>query len=102
MKATISNSLLSKLKPQLKHYDVWDGKLGGFHLRVNPNEKMVYRCAYARNKIATIGKAGLLSPAQARDRAKQILGDAAMSVRAIALKFIQILLSRSLPTQGEG
>jgi integrase len=80
MKATINNSLLPKLKPQSKHYDVWDDKLGGFHLRVNPNGKIVYRCAYARNRVATIGKAGLLTPAQARDRAKQMLGDAAGGV----------------------
>jgi len=78
MKAIINNSLLPKLKPHSKHYDVWDDKLGGFHLRVNPNGKMVYRCGYARNKVVTIGKAELLTPAQARDRAKQILGDAAV------------------------
>jgi integrase len=41
---------------------------------------MVYRCAYARNKVATIGKVGLLTPAQARDQAKQILGDAAIGI----------------------
>jgi integrase len=80
MKATINNSLLPKLKPQVKHYDVWDDKLGGFHLRVNPNGKIVYRCAYTRGKVATIGKAEILTPTEARDRAKQILGDAAVGV----------------------
>jgi integrase len=80
MKAIINNSLLPKLKPQTKYYDVWDDKLGGFHLRVNPNGKMVYRCAYTRGKVATIGKAEMLTPAEARDRAKQILGDAAVGV----------------------
>lgn len=80
MKAAISNSLLPKLKPQAKYYDVWDNKLGGFHLRVNPTGKMTYRCAYARNKVATLGKTSVLTPAQARDRAKQILGDAAVGV----------------------
>lgn len=80
MKATINNSLLPKLKPKETHYDVWDEKLGGFHLRVNPNGKMVYRCAYARGKVATIGKAEMLTPAQARDQAKQLLGDAAVGI----------------------
>ncbi len=80
MKAVINNSLLSKLKPQAKHYDVWDEKLGGFHIRINPNGKMVYRCAYIRGKVATLGKAEVLTPAQARDRAKQILGDAAAGI----------------------
>ncbi|MCD6040245.1 MAG: site specific recombinase [Gammaproteobacteria bacterium] len=80
MKATINNTLLAKLKSQGKYYDVWDSKLGGFHLRVNPTGNVTYRCAYARNKIATIGKASLLTPTQARDRAKQILGDAAVGI----------------------
>jgi hypothetical protein len=80
MKATINNSLLPRLKSQSNYYDVWDDKLGGFHLRVNPNGKMVYRCAYIRGKVATIGKAEMLTPAQARDRAKQVLGDAAMGI----------------------
>jgi integrase len=80
MKAIINNSLLPKLKPHSNYYDVWDDKLSGFHLRVNPNGKMVYRCAYARNKVATIGKVELLTPAQARDQAKQILGDAAVGI----------------------
>jgi integrase len=80
MKATINNSLLPKLKPQAKYYDVWDDKLGGFHLRVNPNGKLVYRCAYTRGKVATLGKADLLTPTQARDRAKQMLGDAAVGI----------------------
>jgi integrase len=80
MKATINNSLLPKLKPKSKHYDVWDDKLGGFHLRVNPNGKIVYRCAYVRGKVATIGKAEMLTPTEARDRAKHILGDAAMGI----------------------
>lgn len=80
MKATINNSLLPKLTPQAKHYDVWDDKLGGFHLRVNPNGKVVYRCAYTRGKVATLGKADVLTPAQARDHAKQMLGDAAVGI----------------------
>jgi integrase len=80
LKATLNNSLLPKLKPKAKHYDVWDDKLGGFHLRVNPNGKLVYRCGYARGKVATIGKASILTPVQARDIAKQILGDAAVGI----------------------
>jgi integrase len=80
MKATINNSLLTRIKPQAKYYDIWDDKLGGFHLRVNPTGKMVYRCAYIRGKVATIGKAEMLTPAQARDLAKQVLGDAAVGI----------------------
>lgn len=75
MKAFISNQLIAKLKPKEKSYDVWDNKLTGFILRVNPNGNMVYRCEFARAKRITIGKVSVLTPAQARDRAKEILAD---------------------------
>src|SRR5205814_3399244 len=73
MKAFIGNSLIAKLKPQDKAYDVWDDKLTGFIVRVYPSGNMVYRCEYARGKRITLGKTGVLTPAQARDRAREIL-----------------------------
>lgn len=77
MKATINSSLLSKLKPDAKPYDVRDDKLVGFLVRVNISGKLLYMCEYARGKRVTIGKVGVLTPTQARDRALAILGDAA-------------------------
>ena len=71
----IGNHLIAKLKPKGKSYDIWDNKLTGFILRVNPNGNMVYRCEYARGKRITLGKTTVLTPAQARDRAKEILAD---------------------------
>jgi integrase len=56
-------------------YDIWDIKLTGFIVRVNPTGAIVYRCEYGRGKRITLGKASILTPAQARDRAKQILAD---------------------------
>lgn len=75
MKAFIGNQLITKLKPKENSYDVWDNKLTGFILRIYPNGNMVYRCEYARGKRITLGKANVLTPAQARDRAKEILAD---------------------------
>jgi hypothetical protein len=75
MKAFIGNSLISKLKPQDKAYDVWDDKLTGFIVRVYPNGNMVYRCEYGRGKRITLGKTSVLTPMQARDRAREILAD---------------------------
>ncbi len=75
MKAFIGNSLISKLKPQEKAYDVWDDKLTGFIVRVYPSGGMVYRCEYARGKRITLGKTSVLTPAQARDRTREILAD---------------------------
>jgi integrase len=75
MKAFIGNQLIARIKPGEKSYDIWDNKLTGFILRVNPNGNMVYRCEYARGKRITLGKTSVLTPAQARDRAKEILAD---------------------------
>lgn len=75
MKQFIGNQLIAKLKPSIKSYDVWDSKLTGFILRVLPSGAMVYRCEYARGKRITLGRVGVLTPAQARDRAREILAD---------------------------
>jgi integrase len=76
MQATIGNSLLSQIKPKDRAYDVRDVKLTGFIIRVNVSGKLVYMCEYARGKRITIGKVGVLTPTQARDRAKEILASA--------------------------
>lgn len=76
MKALIGNNLISALVPQEKAYDIWDTKLTGFILRVNPTRSIVYRCEYGHGKRITIGKASILTPVQARDCAKEILADA--------------------------
>lgn len=75
MQATINNALLSKLEPKTKPYDVRDDKLTGFLIRVNISGKLTYMCEYARGKRITIGKVGVLTPMQARDKAKEILAD---------------------------
>ena len=80
MKATINSSLLGKLKPDAKPYDVRDDKVIGFLIRVNISGKLLYMCEYARGKRVTIGKVGVLTVAQARDKALTILGDAAKGI----------------------
>lgn len=80
MRAVIGNSLLSQLKPKLTPYDIWDEKLTGFILRVLPTGKMVYRCEYARGKRITIGTTKAVTPQQARDRVKEILGQVALGL----------------------
>lgn len=75
MKANITTKLLSQLIPGGKPYDVRDEKLKGFLVRVNISGKLVYMCEYARAKRIIIGRADVMTPAQARDRALIILGD---------------------------
>jgi integrase len=76
MKATINNTLISNLKPKNKPYEVRDDKVIGFLVRVNISGKLLYMCEFARGKRVTIGKVGVLTPAQARDHAREILADA--------------------------
>lgn len=78
MKGLITNNLISKLKPKEKQYDVRDTTLKGFLIRVTPNGKMSYVCQYQRGKRVNIGQVGILTPAQARDKAKEILSQAVM------------------------
>ncbi len=80
MKASINTALVAKLKPRSKPYEVRDDKVTGFLVRVNISGKLLYMCEYARGKRVTIGKAGVLTPVQARDMALSILGDAAKGI----------------------
>lgn len=69
---------LSLLSSRTKAYDVWDSELKGFLVRVLPSGSLSYFVSYRkrdgrRTRIA-IGKAKVLSPTQARDEAKIILG----------------------------
>ncbi len=86
MKANINTTLIQQLTAKDKPFDVWDEKLTGFLVRVNISGKMVYMCQYGRGKRITIGKVGILSPAQARDRAKEILGDVVKGIDPKAVK----------------
>lgn len=77
MKALIGNNLITKLVPKDKQYDVRDSKLLGFLIRVNPSGRMMYVCEYKRGRRISIGRVGVLTPAQARDKALAILGEVA-------------------------
>jgi integrase len=80
MKALIGNNLISKLQPREKQYDVRDTKLIGFLIRVNPSGRMTYVCEYQRGRRINLGRVGVLTPAQARDKALAILGNAAQGI----------------------
>lgn len=80
MRAFIGNSLIAKLEPRAKQYDVRDSKLSGFLIRVNPSGKMFYVCQFKRGRRINLGRVGVLTPAQARDKALSILGDVAKGI----------------------
>lgn len=75
MKAKINNTLVKKLAPQDKEYEVHDTDLKGFILRVFPSGTMRYVCQYKRGGKINIGTVGVITPAQAREKAVEILND---------------------------
>jgi integrase len=57
--------------------EVWDADLKGLHVRVPASGRAVYRLWYRVNgqqKVATLGAHGAVTPEQARERAKTLLG----------------------------
>lgn len=88
MKTKINAAVVQALQPCSRPYEVFDRDLKGFIVRVQPSGSISYLCAY-RTKIGqrrryTIGKAEVISPAQARDEAKKILGDVARGLDPVA------------------
>lgn len=75
MKAKINNTLVKKLVPADKEYEVHDTDLKGFLLRVFPSGTMRYVCQYKRGRKINIGTVGVITPAQAREKAVEILND---------------------------
>ena len=75
MKATINQTLLNNLPPG--PVDIYDARLTGFVLRVGKSGKATYRVNYGRGKWLKVGSAAALKPAEAREQAKSVLGDAA-------------------------
>ena len=57
--------------------DIYDTKLSGLVLRVTAAGTATYRVRYARGKWEKLGRATGLYPDEARERARQILGDVA-------------------------
>lgn len=76
MKALISHRLVASLKPGPAKYDVYDSRLAGFAVRVQPTGRMAYYCVYGRARWIRLGAVGVLTPEQARDKAVKILADA--------------------------
>lgn len=77
MKAKITQRTVESAKPLAKPYEIRDSTLPGFMCRVQPSGRKSYIIEYARGRRMTIGNASVLTPAQAREKAKTVLGQAA-------------------------
>lgn len=78
MRAAITVDLIRELKKDGQiPVDVWDTKFPGLVLRIRDSGRGSYIVNYGRAKKITLGRADALTPAQARELAKQTLGDVA-------------------------
>ena len=75
MRGLIGTELLRKLPRQ--DIDIRDTKLQGFVLRCRATGSHAYRVNLGRGVWQTLGKVGELTPAEAREQARGLLGDAA-------------------------
>lgn len=67
--------------------ELWDTELNGFHVRVAPTGRRVYRFKYragGRQVIATLGEHGVITAEQARERARALAGAAAEGRNPVA------------------
>src|SRR6266700_3575208 len=76
MQAAISISVVKQLRPAAKPFEVRDTRVKGFLLRVQPSGAMAYYVEYRRGKRIAIGRADVLLPDKARERARDVLASA--------------------------
>ena len=88
MLAKISNSLIKTLLPEEKVYDVRDLNLKGFLIRVHPSGSMSYICQYKRGRRINLGKVGVITAAQAREKAMEVLSNINKGIEPTAQKGI--------------
>lgn len=90
MQEKIGARLLARIKPGAKPYEINDAELPGFILRVQPSGVASYLCSYrladGRRTRITIGRVSILTPAQARDRARELLVDVSKGIDPVAAK----------------
>lgn len=87
MQGKITATLVSKLKPQARPFEVNDTETAGFLLRVQPSGSISYYCAYRRlgkrNRIS-LGRYPTISPAQARDHARRVIASVVQGADPVA------------------
>jgi integrase len=77
MRAIIGATLLlsNAARPAKKPFEIYDSRLPGFTLRVQPSGVRSYYARFGRNRRIALGKVGALLPEEARDRCQKVLGN---------------------------
>lgn len=77
---SLTASIINRLKPEAKPYEIRDDRLKGFLVRVQPSGHRSFVVEYGRGKRFTIGDASVLTIGQARTKALEVLGQVATGV----------------------
>jgi hypothetical protein len=79
MQAFIGATLLvsNKAQPRSKPFEIYDSRLSGFTLRVQPSGIRSYYARFGRNRRVALGKVDSLAPEDARERCRKVLGNIA-------------------------
>ncbi|HUN73563.1 MAG TPA: site-specific integrase [Steroidobacteraceae bacterium] len=79
MQAVIGPTLLSSkvVHPTKKPFEIYDSRLSGFTLRVQPSGVRSYYARFGRNRRVALGQAGTIEPEEARERCQKVLGNVA-------------------------
>jgi integrase len=79
VRAIIAAKLLASkaAQPAAKPFEIYDRRLVGFTLRVQPSGARSYYARLGRNRRVALGKVGELKPDEARERCQKVLGNVA-------------------------
>lgn len=79
MRAIIGTKLITNqiAQPATKPFEIYDARLPGFMLRVQPSGVRSYYARLSANHRIALGKVGELSPNEARERCQKVLGNIA-------------------------
>ena len=85
MTSFIGATLLAskEAQPQTKPFELYDTRLRGFSLRVQPSGVRSYYARFERNRRVVIGKVDTLPAEEARVRCQKILGNVAHGVHPL-------------------
>jgi hypothetical protein len=79
MQGFIGAALLASkdAQPRTKPFEIYDSRLRGFTLRIQPSGVRSYYARFCRSRRVALGKVGTLLPEEARDRCQKVLGNVA-------------------------
>jgi predicted Zn-dependent peptidase len=79
MRTFIGAKLLSSkaAQPTKKPFEIYDNRLAGLTLRVQPTGVRSYYARFGRSRRIALGKVGTLPPDEAREKCQKVLGNVA-------------------------